>query len=261
MAEASPLNPEVTPRRAVQVLSAAAVLVAVLAAVFVVFILPAFAVSSMTIGSEGAAQLENNATRTIWQEYGVVAAIVALVPIAIAALPFVVPERLWRWVTLASAIVVTLGSFFSGITLGMFYAPLAVMLWAVALAPRRMEQGFGFANVTFWRIVAAIFVALPGFYLAVQTSSGAVTLSPLLTAVLGSTIVLGVALAFGLRLAALFVAAIGLAALVLTVLAPVGFMLATWWIGGLYLALGLTVFVAWGEKHEREERWARVRRR
>lgn len=246
------MNPEVTPRAAGQVLSLAAVVVAVLAGVFVAFIVPSFAVTASTVTSSGTSDSSEVVMRTLWQEYGVIAVLIALVPIATAALPFVLPERMLRPVTLASAILVTLAAFFSGFTIGMFYAPLALMMWSVALTPRRMEKGFSFANSSFWRLAAAVFVALPGIFIASGAANGTLVMTTGTWAVFGVTVVTGAALGFGLRLAGLVVAALGLASLVYTMVSPSMLLLATWWIGGLYLALGLTTYLAWGERRARD---------
>lgn len=255
MAQMKALNPQIAPRRAEQVLSLAAVVVAVLAGVFVVFAVPSFAVSSTVASSTGVTESGEVVVKTLLQEYGIVAPLVALVPIAIAALPLVLPsalpERGRRIVAFASAILLTAAALLSGLTIGMFYAPLVMMLWAVVIAPWRMERGFELANRPVWRIIAGVFVALPGIYIASNASNGTIVLGPLTVAILAATIVLGAALAFGLRLAALIVAAFGLASLIISMIAPSTVLLATWWLGGLYLAIGLAAFLMWGSKRER----------
>jgi drug/metabolite transporter (DMT)-like permease len=48
------------------------------------------------------------------------------------------------------------------------------------------------------------------------------------------------------RVAALVTAVIGLAIMVLTMFTQGMLLVATWWAGGLYLALGLSAYLAWG---------------
>ena len=245
-----------------------AVALGVLTAVFVAFLLPMYSsatessgsyTSSSGSGSNGpdVGELVHETTETLVQVNGPGAAVVALLPAVIALLPIVLPRAGRRPAAIAGATVVTLFTVIGGFTIGGFYLPLAAMMWAAVIVdlrpspsrvplrmhgedPRPSAGPGSFAG----GLVVAVLLALPGVVLFVSTLGGAVQFDAVVVVMTAVSLGLAVAFAFGKPWAYLATAAIGALVMVFTLFDAGMLVLATWWIGGLYLVAGLTAFLA-----------------
>lgn len=229
--------------RAALVMHGAAVVVGVLTAVFVVFVLPLFTEHSVSSDSTGLV-FEQNSTATLAERFGFGAALLALIPTGLAVLPLLLPRAARPSVAIANAILMTLFSVVSGFTVGGFYVPMAVLMWAAVFVPWRVRNRRGSAGNRTLRIIGGIVIALPVLLVLSGRLSGAILGGwPL---VFGAVLVvsLGVLFALGFRLAYLAVALLGAVIMVLGLLDAGFLMLALWWFGGVWLALGLSAVVA-----------------
>jgi MFS family permease len=230
-----------------RMLHVAAVLVGVLAGAFVAFLLPSYAGTSVSEqGGDVGVEIAETTVRTLAQEYGPGAAALAMLPAVLALLPLVLPRGLRVPVALANAVLVTGFSIVSGFTVGVFYAPLALIMWVAVIVPWRMTRGLDLATAPIWRVLGAVLIALPALLRAASGLSGATHFGPLAWATFIGTLLLAALFAAGVRVAALVTAVIGLAIMVLTMFTQGMLLVATWWAGGLYLALGLSAYLAWG---------------
>ncbi|MBN9612190.1 MAG: hypothetical protein J0H64_01765 [Actinobacteria bacterium] len=246
-------------QRAAAVMHWANVLLGAVTGVFVAFLLPMFASSSETSeawsgsatesgsgsGSSDLGTITETTTQTLIQQAGPGAAVLALIPALLAILPLVLPRAARLPVAIGNAVVVTLLCFVAGFTIGMFYVPLAVTMWAtVVVAARPARRGAPGRAALGLRLLGSLFVAAPGLLILAGTLTGTVVLDWASLAVAVLCLGLAVLFALAVRWAYLVMAAVGAFVLVMTVLDPGFLMLATWWIGGVYLAIGLAAFVS-----------------
>lgn len=227
--------------------------VALLACVFAAFLSPAASVSESS-GSSGGSDDGATTTLTFVEAYGPGGIALLLAPALLALLPLLLPSG-WRTpVSLVNALVITGFAALTGFTIGMFYVPLAVMMWTAVIVPWRMGKGLAFANAPLWRIFGGVLIALPALLLVPGGLSGAVLADPPLWIGTVAVIALGAAFAIGMRASALVVALLGLGVMVFVMTEGSMFAIAFWWIGGLYLACGIAAFVAWGTKEPQRPR-------
>lgn len=224
---------------AARILSIAAVALAIVTAVFVSFLLPAFT----TADGEG-----NMSTLTLFQSAGPGIALLTLAPAALAVIPLVVPPRVRTGTTLAVAVVMTVFSVISGFTIGGFYAPLALLLWAATIVPWRVRRGLDLGREILWRSVAAVALLLPVLLIVPGIASGVIEVSPGVLGVVGLGIACAVLAFVGRRLGLLIVATVGGLVMLLAMVSGGMLVLLLWFGGGAYLALGLAAFAATGRR-------------
>ncbi|SDT66657.1 hypothetical protein [Actinoplanes derwentensis] len=172
------------------------------------------------------------------------AALLALVPALLAALPFALPTRLRPAADTTVAILVTV---YSGATFpatGLHYVPMDLLLWAAAIVPWRQRRRRGPLAVRLWHFTAGLLVALPGL-----ASVGAVgqDMIPVLSLAallyIAGPVTLGVLCAFQIRAAYGVIALLGTVSMI-SALLDAGFLFAAfWWFGGLYLTIGAVGWV------------------
>lgn len=202
--------------RALFILHAASMLVAVLTACTVLFVL-------------GLAD-----------RLGGLAWAAALPPVGLAILPLLLPSVARMPVAVANAVIAALFAVIGGFGLGAFYAPLALMMWAAVVVPWRIRHGLDLARSPLWRIFGGVLVAAPALLAVSGQFTGTVQLGAPGAAGVVLALLLAALFAVGWRGAYLLIAAFGLVLLVLAMLDPGPLVLLVWWIGGAYLAIGLT---------------------
>lgn len=230
-------------RRSSVLLHGATVAVGVLTGSFVAFALPnsaqPYLIAEMIRNSmPGDPPLPLQ--QTLLAQYGPGMALLAFMPALLAVLPLVLPQKARMPVAVANAVAVGVFAAISFNSIGIFYVPLAVLMWAAVVVPWRVAHGLDIARSPLWRIFGAVLLALPGMLLM----GGMITetILPEMSAVLtvAAILVLSVLFAFGLRAAFYLIAAIGFAVMALAMLSPGLLAIAFWWSGGAYLAIGLS---------------------
>ncbi|WEG09269.1 DUF1700 domain-containing protein [Microbacterium horticulturae] len=221
-----------TAERLRTVLTVAAIVVAVVTAVFVAFLLPSYTVADGT-GDETAETLAAYA--------GFAAALVTLVPALVVTVPLVVPRRARGGTSLAVAIVLTLMAVVGGFTIGGFAVPIAMLAWAAVVVPRGARRG-GFGVVS--HIVGAMLVVSPFAVLTRGILTGTVGLSAWGIVVVVVITAVAVLIGFGVRAAGWLLLVIGAAVMIATLVFPSMLAVALWAMGGLYVTIGLSHAVA-----------------
>jgi hypothetical protein len=153
-------------------------------------------------------------------------------------------QRAGRTLLLITAAVLTLLSFSSG-DLGLYYFPVALLLWAAAIVPWALRRGIGRAAARAWHATAALFLALP----AALAGSAIVTdkmeiawFGVVLWVVL--PLVLAVLCACGVRAGYAVTGVAGALVMVVSLLDQ-GFLFAAFWLfGAVYLTIGAAGFAA-----------------
>ncbi|MFD2768577.1 DUF1700 domain-containing protein [Micromonospora eburnea] len=222
--------------RAGRTLRAIAVAVGVLTAVCVSFLLR----TALPLDLTEAGPDE----QSIVQRYGPGLAMLTLLPALIAAAPFALPARARGVTGIAGAVVLTALTFVGG-EIGLYYFPLALLLWVAAIAPSRIRRGIGRVAVRSWHLAAAAFVALPGLLAASSVAAGKFGMDWVGVALwVAGPITLGVLCACGIR-AAYAVTALAGALVMILAMVERGFLFAAFWLfGGLYLMVGASGFAA-----------------
>ncbi|MBO1900794.1 hypothetical protein J4H92_02390 [Leucobacter weissii] len=229
--------------RAAKTLGWASVFIGMLTGVFIAFLLPSYRMDDEGLASdEGGGLLPT--TQTLVEQYGPGAAVLALIPAVLAALPFVLPRSARRPVVFAAAIAVTGLCVVAILSVGGFYAPLAAALWAAAIVPWRVGRGLNLTAARGWRILLGVVLVIPALLAIAGLASGAILFAWGTVAVIGLVIGLAILCTLGLRWGYLLTAAVGAAVMVLTLFGESLLMLLFWWIGGAYAVLGLACFVA-----------------
>lgn len=238
--------------RGARLLHFASVAVAVVTGAFVAFLLPAFAVHSMSTGSGStgsgstgfgsSTEPVDMGTRiqTLFDQLGAGAILLALLPALLALLPLVLPRSLRQPVAIANAVVVSLLALISGFTVGLFYVPLAVLMWAAVVVPWRVLHGLDLATSLLWRIFGGVLVCAPGLLLVSGLITGTIVFSWGTLALVLVSVVLGVLFALGWRPVYAVIALLGMTAMVLGMVDLGLLTLAVWWVGGAWLAIGLS---------------------
>ncbi|MFC4068643.1 hypothetical protein [Actinoplanes subglobosus] len=176
--------------------------------------------------------------------YGWVAVLLAVVPALVAAAPLVLPAKTRGWVAAAGAAVLTVFVLVSG-NLGLYYFPVALMLWAATIVPWVLRRGIGRAAARAWHLTAAVFLTLPAlligsavFHDTVEVTWPAVVLWGVLP------LVLAVLCACGMR-AGYAVTAVAGALVMVTSLFDQGLLFAAFWLfAAVYLTIGASGFTA-----------------
>lgn len=241
------VTPSVQPAtlRQTGLLHLVAVGVALLACVYAAFLSTALFSTGTTMNSDGTETAFEESSNFV-EIYGIGGLLLLFLPALLALLPLILPPS-WRTsVAIANAVLITGFAALGIFTIGGFYAPLAVMMWAAVIVPWRMSKRLQLVNSPYWRIFGSALIALPAFLLASGGLSGSLRLDPVTVVGTGVVIFLAILFAVGVRASALAVAILGLAGMVLA-MAEGGMMaFSFWWFGGLFLAAGISAFVAWG---------------
>ncbi|MFC5337849.1 HAAS signaling domain-containing protein [Leucobacter denitrificans] len=236
--------------RAATALRLATVALSVLAGVFASFLARGFASVSMESSSSGVTTDSEIVYSTLSESYGPGFMLLAFAPALLALLPLVLPAT-WRTaVSLANAVVVTGFALLGILTVGSFYMPVAMLMWAAVIVPWRMQRGLRLAEAPIWRAVGAVVVVAPALLLGAGALSGSVELDLVAWLVMLCALVLAVLFAVGVRVSALIIASIGGAIMVLSMFSPGLLVLGTWIVGGLYFVLGLSSYLAWGSRKD-----------
>ncbi|WP_054684018.1 DUF1700 domain-containing protein [Microbacterium sp. No. 7] len=222
------------PERALRLLMIAALVVAVATAVYVSFLLPAFVTVTDTSPSVG----------TVFGSYGAGAALLTLVPAVATALVLWAPRRLRRPFLVVLAIVMTVVSLISGFTIGGFFLPHTLLLWAAVIVPPVLERGLTARGSLAWRIAGAVVLASPALLAVSALASGAVVFTPGALIAPLVAIACAVLLFWKRRWASLAVAAVGASLMLVAAVDGRLLVLLFWLVGGVYPTVGLTAFVA-----------------
>lgn len=165
--------------------------------------------------------------------------VLASAPVALVALPLVLPAPLRGPGALANAIIVSvlmmLGGFHPGLV---FLAPLALLLWAVVCVPWRLSRSTGSRERRVWGLLGAVAIALPAAVVVTSAMSGTVSLTVVAWLFVVAVLLAAAGYAAGFRVASVAVLAFGLVIMGATYVSPGMLIVATWWIGGLYASLG-----------------------
>ena len=179
---------------------------------------------------------------------GVAQMLLPLAPILITLVPLGLPagRRSPTGLVVASAVtlIAAVGSFTGG-GLGGFYAPSALLLWAAILVPRWVASGRDAGTGRAWRIGGAFAIALPAFALLGGLLTGSLQDGIALQwAVLIGVTALAVLFALRVRFTDWIAAGLGAALMGLAVIDGGILTLAFWWVGGLWLAVGICSIAA-----------------
>lgn len=225
---------------AARTLTWGAVALALLTSAFVAFILP----TSLEFADQGSPG-QPLTTETLLGQFGVGAAFLTLIPAALAVLPLVVPKQIRVLTAWIAAVATTVLVVVTGVDLGGFYAPVALMLWAAALVPAWIRRGGKVATAHAWRVVGAAAMLLP----AVLVLGGLVTgtlqdPTPAFWIVAIVVLALGVLFALRVRFVDSLVALCGLVLMGIGVLDAGILILAFWWAGGIWFVAGFAALAA-----------------
>lgn len=227
-------------RYVTKILVGSATVLAIITAVVVAFILPSYA---GVIGADTTGSAVLDAT-SLFDEYGIGLALLALVPALLAALPLLLPNRLQRVTIPASAALTTVLSMVVGFfDFGGFYLPTIFLLWSTTFVSLWIRTGRSPKTGLAWRIVGAAIIFSPMLLALTGALNGAFADPTLLfwAAVLVIFVVAAL-FAFKVKFVDVLVAALGLYLLIEAVLNGGILVMAVWISGGIYLAIGLTSF-------------------
>lgn len=172
------------------------------------------------------------------------AVLISFLPALLALMPLAVAEQTRQTLAVANAGVVTVLAVLVGLELGLYFAAAALMLWLTVVVPWRYRRGIASGQYVQWRIFGALVVALPAALILTSLASGTFETNVPSVLIGVGLAVLGVLFGFGSRVTYYIVVAVGIAALVLTMVYPGLIAAAVWWIGGLYIAVGMTAISA-----------------
>lgn len=171
-----------------------------------------------------------------------------VVPVALAALPLLLPRIAGIIASVASAVLMTVvvavglqvyARAVSPWGEAILYVPMVVVLWTAVIVPVLARSRVGSAGRAFLRMVGAIAVVLPVGLAVLGAMSGAVNIAAPGVAACVVVVVLGVLFAVGLRAAYVAVAVLGCVGLVWTLFEPGLLFLAIWTFGGVWLSVGV----------------------
>lgn len=216
-----------------RILHLTAAVLGAFAAVYVAFMMP------LPVIIDG-----NTVISTLAAVSGFGAVAISFLPTLLAIMPLAISAEGRQSIAVANAGVVTVLAVLVGLELGLFYAPAALMMWLAVIVPWRYRRGIASAQYIQWRVFGAIVVALPAALILTSLASGTFETNVQSVLIGVGLAVLGVLFGFGSRVTYYLVVLVGLAALVLTMLYPGMIAAAVWWIGGLYIAVGMTAISA-----------------
>lgn len=232
------------PERAARMLHLSAVILAVITAVFVSFLLPSFATEELSVSSDATGSTLQTAT-SLFEAYGLIVALLPLLPAGLGVLPLVLRPRWRRPVALVNAVIMTVFSIIAGFSIGGFFIPLSLLLWAAVLVPRWLQRGEPTGPGLAWRLVGAVAIVSPavltivGLLTDTFTDGGAAFW---ITALV--VFAIGVLFALRIRFVDTIVTVLGAALMLLAVIDAGLLVLAVWLGGGLWLVIGLAAIAA-----------------
>lgn len=184
-------------------------------------------------------------------------ALAALVPVLLAALPLLVPER-WRVpIAIANAVIVLAATVLGMLqpaqlgplpTLALLCAPVAWLMWGAVVVPWEMARGMRIRRSLWRRIVGGLCLAVPAALMLLGFSSGTLLASPEAYWVVAAIFALALAFALGSLAASILAGVAGLAVLVWTGFEASMLFIAFWYVGGLFVTVGLAGSLAWGRR-------------
>lgn len=230
--------------RAERILHWAALALAVVTAVLITFLLPLYTTSENPGVGEGVEE-SVYATSTLFEALGIGIGLLPLIPASVTLLPLVLPAGMRSIAGWAAAVIVTIGAVVTGLTLGGFFIPIALLLWSAMLVPIWIRRGRHTVSGRVWRTVAAIVLFLP----ALVAFSGLITGSlqdPSPSIWIAAIIVTALTVLFAcrVRFIDLAIAGLGAALMLLGIFDGGMLILALWWAGGLWLVIGFSAAVA-----------------
>ncbi|MGO1543569.1 MAG: DUF1700 domain-containing protein [Gulosibacter sp.] len=230
--------------KAARTLHFASLALAIITAILVSFILPSFAIEEVGMSSEGTGSTIQTAT-SLFDQFGIGIALLPLFPALLAFLPLVFIPKFRGAVALANAVVMTVISVFAGFSIGGFYVPLTLLMWAAVLVPRWIRRGKSAVAGRSWRIVGGVLIVLPPTLAIIGAITGTFMDPALPFWILATLVVLlGILFALRVKFIDLLVATLGVALMALAIFDAGILVLAVWWGGGLWLVTGLSSFVA-----------------
>lgn len=180
---------------------------------------------------------------TVAQHYGPWVALLGLVPAVLAAVPLWSPRRAGRVVTLALALLMT-AALVSGLTVGSWFVPFVVLLWACVVVPSAVSRGFDMARSRGWRIALAVAVGAPAVIFLMRDFAAPSGVGIVLACVAGAALLIAVLVAIGARFSYFALATLGALLMIASGLSAGWFSLPLWWAGGLCFTLGVIAIVA-----------------
>lgn len=161
---------------------------------------------------------------------GAIPAAVVLVATAVRPLP-------------ARVILITLAGVLSvlaalGLTVLGWYLPFIAQLWVSILLPMATARGLHWPPALGWRVATGIVLVAPVLILFSREASLLTVVVLTVSVILAALWITGISLADYLTVGA------GTALIVFSIAMPGTFMLATWWLGGLFVILGTAAFSA-----------------
>ncbi|MDI6103735.1 hypothetical protein QLQ12_34485 [Actinoplanes sp. NEAU-A12] len=233
--------------RADRALRTVAVALGVLIAAYVSFLMPSIELplKSAHAGVEG---------QSVLRRYGPALAMLTLLPVLVAAMPAALPAKVRGPATAAAATGFTAFAFLSG-NLGLYYFPVALLLWAATIVPSLLRRGIGRVAARSWRLAAAAFIALPALPAAAGlfTGDSGIVWAAVALWVVGP-IVLAALCASGLR-AGYAVTALAGALVMIAALLDHGFLFAAFWLfAAVFLTIGASgLTAAWAQTRDGAE--------
>lgn len=227
---------------AARTLHAAAIVLAVITAVFVSFLLPAYAIEQS--GSEQTGSVLQTAT-SLFDRHGLGIALLPLIPALIAALPLMTKPPLRTAAGWAVAGAMSVLSAVAGFSIGGFFLPLTLLLWTAVLLPLWARRGASPALERTARIIAAVVIASPMLFGVATALIGAFR-DPMLPFWIAAAVMIVIAVTFALRVrfADPVVAVVGFGIMMLALFDAGVLTMAVWWIGAAWLVAGVCGMVA-----------------
>lgn len=212
---------------------------ALVTAAIVSFVMPSYAIEQEGVGMIGGTGDPLQTASTLFEDYGLGVALLPLIPVAVVLVQLKLsrgPRRIAGWVIAAA---ISVFAIIGGASVGGFYVPLALMLWAAVLVPWWVASGRSPVLGRIARLLSAAVLAAPVFFtfggLITGTLQDADHVFWLVAAVL-----LALAVLFALRVPHVdgIVGAVGAGVMLLGAVDAGLLMIAFWWAGGLWLAIG-----------------------
>ncbi|WP_404285462.1 HAAS signaling domain-containing protein [Glutamicibacter arilaitensis] len=172
--------------------------------------------------------------------YGPGVAVLTLLPAVLVALLLLVPLRMRRWATLACAVASSLLVFLNPMDAGLFYVPMAIVIWLAATLPFAKELRSGRGESVVLRIIGLVIILLPVLVLfgtMVNQTFELVMVPAVIWAVACLVIAIGVML--NRRIAYWAVLIYGLLALLVAVFDSGMLVAAIWLFGGIVVSFGI----------------------
>lgn len=234
--------------RSARFLHWSAVVLALITAAFIIFILPTYVTATEAASTGGASgELVELTTETLFGEHGIGIALLPLIPAALALLPLVLNRPLRKPAGWVVAGAVTVLCVVAGLTIGGFYVPLALVLWAAMLVPLWIKRGRRAVSGRIWRVTGAVIMIVPAAFAFGGLVTGSMAdPTPAFWISAIAFLAAGVLFAFRVPFVDAIVTAVGAGLMLLAVFDAGILVLAFWWAGGIWLTAGLSALAARG---------------